>query len=115
MPSIKYLMLRSAPSRRACGGSSGQGARLEARITPVQPMRRSFLDSFRTSEEPPGAADARLEARTAPDAAVFWASLAARLADRAKCRIAQPARAHRAMRARARERARGKEGSRPSD
>jgi len=40
MPSIKYLMLRSA--RRA---------RLEARITPVQPMRRSFLDSFTTSEE----------------------------------------------------------------
>jgi len=40
MPLVKYRMLRSA--RRA---------RLEARITPVQPMRRSFLDSFTTSEE----------------------------------------------------------------
>src|SRR5438552_1827437 len=32
MSSVAYLMLRSAPLRdAACGGSSGQGARLEAR------------------------------------------------------------------------------------
>ena len=40
MLSIKYLMLRSA--RRA---------RLEARTTPVQPIRRRLLDSFTSSEE----------------------------------------------------------------
>ena len=43
MPLVKYRMLRSA--RRA---------RLEARITPVQPMRRSFLDSFTTCHENSG-------------------------------------------------------------
>ena len=32
-----YLMLRSAPFRdAACGGSSGQGARLEERTTPTR-------------------------------------------------------------------------------
>ena len=37
MPLANHLLLRSAPLRdAACGGSSGQGARLEARTTPMR-------------------------------------------------------------------------------
>ncbi len=49
MPSRNYLMLRSAPLRdAACGGSSGQGARLEARIMPMQPSVAATLQFLHT-------------------------------------------------------------------
>jgi hypothetical protein len=54
MLSITYLMLRSGPLRdAACGGSSGQGARLEARTTLLQP-RCDRVDQFPDSRESGG-------------------------------------------------------------
>jgi hypothetical protein len=48
MPSETYLMLRSAPLRdAACGGSSGQGARLEARTAALQLFSSCFKDRRR--------------------------------------------------------------------
>jgi hypothetical protein len=50
MPSKEYLMLRSAPFRdAACGGSSGQEARLEARTAAMQPSAPALFEFFTRS------------------------------------------------------------------
>ena len=54
MPSVKYLMLRSATCpEEPPQAASRRGARLEARTTPVQPLRRSLVDFFTSSDDKP--------------------------------------------------------------